>query len=278
VKKAYPNIKFISVDYIGDGLDAVSEGKVFGMLSSTYSAANIFNGGKRKSLKVAGILSSNFDDVFAIATRKNNFVLHSILEKLLLITDPDIINKFMKRGTVITVKPDIDYQRYWIISLLVIVIIFILIYWNARLKYFNKKLEISQFELKEKTKELQVLSITDPLTKTFNRLKMDDVFLQEIKKNQRYHHSLSIFMIDIDHFKNINDQHGHLVGDEVLTKISAIFKNNLRSNDFLGRWGGEEFLVICPFTNLDEVEKVAEKLRKAIEIADFSPVKQITAS
>lgn len=264
-------MKFISVDTIQEELDYVSEGKAYGTIVSVYSAANLFNNEKQRELKVTGVLPPVYDDIASLATSKENKTLHSILEKSLFATDPRLIDEFMTEGAVLSFNPDVNYQKYWGTAIAVVVVFFVLTWWNRYLKNINAQLKDSQ-------QKLELLSITDPLTKVFNRLKMDAVFSREIKSSQRYHSPLSIIMLDVDHFKGINDQFGHPVGDKVLERIAQLVKLHLRSNDFLGRWGGEEFLAICPSTNLEEVKIVAEKLRKTLEINDFSPVIKVTAS
>jgi len=271
IRNKYPNMKFIFVDTIQDELDYISEDKAFGTILSLYSAASLFNNKQQRELKVSGVLPPIYDDIASLATLKKNSVLHSILEKSLIATDPRLINEFMTEGAVVSFNPDVDYQKYWYVAVAVILVVFVLTWWNRYLKNINAQLTDSK-------KKLELLSVTDPLTKIFNRLKMDEVFTQEIKSSNRYHTPLSVIMLDIDHFKKINDEFGHITGDSVLKKIAEIITLNLRTNDFLGRWGGEEFLVICPSTSIDKVKIVAEKLRATLENTKFSSVKKVTAS
>jgi len=271
IKNEYPDIKFVYVDTIQDELDHISEGKAFGAIVSLYSAANLFNNEQQRELKVSGVLPPIYDDIASLATLKENAILHSILEKSLLTTDPRLIDEFMTEGAVVSFNPDVDYQKYWGVAIAVVLVFIILAWWNRYLKNINAQLTDSK-------RKLELLSVTDPLTKIFNRLKMDEVFSQEIKTSQRYHSPLSVIMLDVDHFKSINDQFGHLIGDRVLEKIAQQIKSNLRTNDFLGRWGGEEFLIICPSTNIGDAKIVSEKLRTTLENTEFPPVKQVTAS
>ena len=127
-------------------------------------------------------------------------------------------------------------------------------------------------------KKLEEISITDTLTKIFNRLYLDRNYEYESKRAKRYRKNLSIILIDIDLFKSINDTFGHSIGDEVLIEISMILKQNLRVIDKLGRWGGEEFLIICPETNVENTEILAENLRSIIEKHLFSSVGKVTCS
>jgi len=122
------------------------------------------------------------------------------------------------------------------------------------------------------------LAITDVLTGLVNRLELDSVLGREIERLKRSQHPLSIIMFDIDHFKKVNDNYGHLIGDKCLVKIAKILQNNVRMIDTVGRWGGEEFLIICPETNLNGSQKLANELRLLIEESIFPEAKHITGS
>ena len=135
-----------------------------------------------------------------------------------------------------------------------------------------------QAELEEKNIELQRLSITDKLTGLFNRNRLDHLLNEEFERATRYDHDFSLTIMDIDHFKRVNDTHGHLEGDRLLQEISAILMDNVRKVDIVGRWGGEEFLIIYPNTDLSGAAKVAELIREQIAESNFSNVGYITAS
>lgn len=127
-------------------------------------------------------------------------------------------------------------------------------------------------------KQVEKLSITDSLTGLNNRLRLDDVLADEFKRVARYSLQLSFIICDIDFFKEVNDNYGHLIGDEVLISIAKILRLHCRDVDVVGRWGGEEFLIICRETNIDGAMIVAEKLRALIEDHVFPQVGHKTAS
>ncbi|WP_157822479.1 GGDEF domain-containing protein, partial [Psychromonas sp. Urea-02u-13] len=120
--------------------------------------------------------------------------------------------------------------------------------------------------------------ITDTLTQIPNRLFINNSFDLEFERCKRYQSNFSLILIDIDHFKQVNDNHGHNVGDDVLIDIALILKQNIRQLDLLGRWGGEEFLIICPETTLLQAEIVAEKIREIIEQFEFLEALKLTCS
>lgn len=142
-----------------------------------------------------------------------------------------------------------------------------------------RKLIISyEDEIEEYTNCLEDLSLTDRLTGLNNRIKLDNVFMYEIQKAQRYNNIFSILLLDLDNFKSVNDTCGHQVGDQVLQETAKVFEANFRCTDIVGRWGGEEFLIICPETKLEDAKLLAEKIRKTFEIHDFPVVGCVTCS
>lgn len=127
-------------------------------------------------------------------------------------------------------------------------------------------------------KELEKLSITDKLTNIFNRRKLDEELKSEFDRAVRYRHPLSLLLMDIDYFKKVNDTYGHQVGDYVLQTLAKILKQNIRNSDIVGRYGGEEFMVIAPETNAEEALRLAEKLRQSVEQFTFNDVNKVTIS
>ncbi|MFM2477972.1 GGDEF domain-containing protein [Celerinatantimonas sp. MCCC 1A17872] len=122
------------------------------------------------------------------------------------------------------------------------------------------------------------LSNVDSLTKLWNHKKITELLLHESERTNRYNSPLSIIMLDIDHFKRVNDTFGHIVGDQVLKHFSKILKSNLRHSDYIGRVGGEEFLIILPQTTLHQAYRIAKELLEVIRQSDFAPAGQQTAS
>lgn len=133
----------------------------------------------------------------------------------------------------------------------------------------NKELEQTNNELEKKIAEIKYLSETDTLTEISNRRKFQFEIEKEIARANRYSHDLSFVIFDIDLFKNVNDKYGHTIGDEILKKLALFVKSQLRVNDFFARWGGEEFALLLPSTNLSGAKDLAEKLRSQISTIDF---------
>ena len=127
----------------------------------------------------------------------------------------------------------------------------------------------AQAQLVEQNQLLERLAISDPLTGLYNRLRLDQVLLEELARRQRSAADLSVILLDLDHFKAVNDNHGHQVGDQVLTAVALLLKAGSRHLDVVGRWGGEEFLLVCRETDLAGAAVLAEKLRHLIDSHAF---------
>ena len=117
--------------------------------------------------------------------------------------------------------------------------------------------------------EVQQFAITDPLTKLFNRRKFEELSLTEFERSKRYLRPLCIIMIDLDEFKQVNDTHGHMAGDQVLIGMASLCKKSLRSIDILARVGGEEFMILLPETDSVEALVIAERLRQDVQNTSF---------
>jgi len=122
--------------------------------------------------------------------------------------------------------------------------------------------DISKRKIMEK--ELERLATTDPLTGSKNRRSFLDLFEKEYQRSKRYNHNFALFMMDIDHFKTINDTFGHDMGDMVLKILVAQSYSVLRDSDIFGRWGGEEFIIMLPETDLTKASAAAERLRAVL--------------
>jgi diguanylate cyclase (GGDEF)-like protein len=131
-------------------------------------------------------------------------------------------------------------------------------------------LKRTQDELKKAYAEMEKLATTDPLTNINNRRSILACGEQEFERYQRYKCQFSVIILDIDHFKKVNDNYGHDVGDKVLVKVAHLLQKSIRIVDQIGRFGGEEFLIILPKSSLKDAILVAERLRKSVEQLSFN--------
>jgi diguanylate cyclase (GGDEF)-like protein len=140
-----------------------------------------------------------------------------------------------------------------------------------RLRRVLKERQLST-ERTRMMQKLQKLATTDGLTKLYNSRSFYSQLELEVDRYNRYKHPLSLLLLDIDNFKEFNDNFGHLEGDKVLVRFSQIIKSCLRTNDSAYRYGGEEFTVILPETNGDEAKTVAQRIRSSLETEKFMPI------
>jgi diguanylate cyclase (GGDEF)-like protein len=154
-----------------------------------------------------------------------------------------------------------------------------------KLEEATRQLALTRILLAEKQRECTELATVlaqdahvDALTGLYNRRKFNELCTAEIGRSIRYGTPLALTMVDIDHFKRVNDEHGHLAGDRALVDIARVLGRKMRASDSLCRWGGEEFMILAPHLDLADAVRMADKLRAAVAAFDFGPVGRITCS
>jgi diguanylate cyclase (GGDEF)-like protein len=157
--------------------------------------------------------------------------------------------------------------------------------WSAQISRLIMMLTASALSiaLVSRSQRLLQLATSDPLTGLFNRGYVDDRLAMELSRAQRYGKALTVAVVDADHFKALNDTHGHAAGDVVLKKLAATLRGSFRQSDTTGRYGGEEFVVILPETDIETARRKVESLREAIastpmELADRQETVYVTIS
>lgn len=140
---------------------------------------------------------------------------------------------------------------------------------NKQLKDLAKNYQAALEEITRHRDQLKELSVKDHLTGLFQRRVFDDMLIKEISRSMRQQQPLSIAMLDLDNFKNINDQYGHAVGDDVLIKIGQIFMSLMREADLVCRYGGEELVILMPNTRLSDAQLISERIRLAVKSTLF---------
>ncbi|WP_019894881.1 GGDEF domain-containing protein [Hydrogenovibrio halophilus] len=157
-------------------------------------------------------------------------------------------------------------------SVIVYFLVMFLTYHNEKIKSIGRNL------LQQQNQELHRLSQQDPLTGLYNRGYLTHLLEKQSQGAQEAGTPLSLLMVDLDHFKTINDRLGHQAGDQVLRKIATLLKDVLPEGVSIGRWGGEEFVVLCPGLTLSQAQGLAEQLRHKIELTPFAVDWSVTAS
>jgi len=150
--------------------------------------------------------------------------------------------------------------------------------WATIMKEYQNELNEINNLLVKKTKKYEMIASTDSLTGLYNRRKFSELFISTKNSMLEREKSLSLFILDVDFFKKVNDNFGHNIGDKVLVQIAHSILRNLREIDIVCRWGGEEFVALLPTASLEVTKVVAQKLRKSIEMMEIDVVGKVTVS
>lgn len=281
LKNNYPDIELVTTDNVVEGLRLVDKGKIDAFVGHLAVVRYIIENSSL-DLRIAGKTEYVFEHRIGLPPEHARTV--SIFNKVLARITPEEHNRIYNKW--IRIHTDrVDYSLVWKILFAAFVIIAGIFGWNRwimaekrRIQGLLNDLETLKHQLVIKNEKLKRLAVTDKLTGLYNRIKLDEVLDSEIVRHVRFDGYFGIILLDIDHFKAVNDSYGHPIGDEVLISISHLLLSHIRKTDILGRWGGEEFLIICPGTDCKGAELLAEKLRYKIESYDFSQVPSCTAS
>ncbi|MGB5867623.1 MAG: transporter substrate-binding domain-containing protein [Arcobacteraceae bacterium] len=276
LRQKYPSLDIIEVENIYDGLDRVKEGELFGFIDTLASIGYEFQKKYFGELKIAGKISENLK--LSIAVDKTDTILLNILQKATNNITNELHREIFTKWIPIKYQKGIDYNLVWEISLSAIFLIILVVYWNRKITRTNTLLIEAKKDIEQKNKELEKLAITDKLTNIYNRRKLDEMLEHELNRSQRFKHTFAVVILDIDFFKKVNDTFGHQEGDKVLIQIANILKTHIRKTDIVGRFGGEEFVIICPESHQENVYNLIEKIRLYIENYTFENIGNITAS
>jgi diguanylate cyclase (GGDEF)-like protein len=263
VRRDYPNLRVLNSASEREALDMVSERQADLTLRSLVVAAYTIKKEGLFNLKIAGKLPG-YGNALRIGVSRDLPRLRDILDKavrsITALEREEIVNRHIS----INVETVADYGLIGRIAVGFALVVAVVVAWNLRL---NKLYE-----------ELERRSQTDTLTQIANRTRIDALLRQEIERASRYARPFAVILFDIDHFKAVNDAHGHLAGDKVLVALARIVAEAVRSCDMVGRWGGEEFLVLCPETEAASAMVLAERLRLAVREHPFETPSRQTVS
>lgn len=261
LKTKHPKLTFVEVASVSDGLQKVAKGELFGLVGALsiigYELQYNF-----PELKIAGQFDENW--YLGIGVRNDKPLLLSALNKAIESIPKNTLQEITNKWISVRYDKAANFSDLWKYLALVFFVISIVIYRQHVLKKYNG--------------ELQKLSNTDALTGCANRQKIDDVLLYQINLFKRHQQPFSIILCDLDRFKEVNDQYGHLAGDTILKGFTTLISTHIRANDLIGRWGGDEFLIICPNTNSEGAKQLAIHLKQSFSSYLFSDIGHVTAS
>jgi len=249
----YPEIEVVEVANLDAGLKLVRRGELFGMIGTLATIGYAIQDRYVGDLKISERFQDTID--LSIGVRKDSPELLAIFNKVIDTVKPDQHRSIANKWVAVHYKEVPNYTLLIMLAVVFLIFAAFLIYRQRQLRGHNVVLER--------------LSTTDRLTGLFNRLKLDEMLELRHAEFQRFGHCFSVIMLDIDNFKPVNDQFGHQVGDQVLVKVGEVIKKHARGVDSVGRWGGEEFLIICPETEVSGAVVRAEHIRTEIKNTYF---------
>jgi len=275
LKRDYSNVEIVKVDNVYDGLKRVESGDIYAYVDTLEATSYELRNNSFSDLKISGKLEEKI--ILSFGIRKDDYTLFDILEKALASISSAEKKKIYDQWVYVSIDQT-DYSLIWkVLSAIALLALFFLYRYKVTLNYNSQLLGINK-ELAKLNTQLEELSQTDQLTKLANRRYLDESLLREIKRANRYQLDLCIVLIDIDFFKKVNDTYGHPQGDQVLKEMAQILRENSREVDTVGRWGGEEFLIILSQVDLSQAISICEKLRLKVKEHDFGMEHQVTAS
>ena len=269
LKSEYTNINFIPIDSSEEAFSLIHEKEIFGFIDNILSLSHQMIKEKLSTVKISGTIPYNLE--IRISTNKENFIFIDVINKIIPLIENDEKKEISKKYQLILFEKINDYSWVYkfVFPLLFTIIIILLV--NSKMRKEIRKRKKAEEALKD-------YSNRDSLTKIFNRAKIDLAIKDEIKDCKSSGEVFSIIFFDIDNFKLINDDFGHIKGDNILKSISSLVSANIRETDIIGRWGGEEFIIILPKTNADKAFILANNLRELIYKNDFNLNRAVTIS
>lgn len=262
LRKKYPSLNIVDVDSINDGLEQVNRGTLYGFIGTLVTVAYETQRNFVGEIKIAGKFDEKWE--LGVATRNDEPQLRKIFDDAIASISEQQKQQILNQWLAVRYEQVVNYKDLWQWLILSVFILVFLLYRFYVLRQYNEK--------------LKRLTITDNLTQIYNRMKLDSELEQQANLYQRYQQSFSIMIIDIDHFKQVNDQYGHQSGDVVLVEFTQVIQKHIRKTDIFGRWGGEEFMLIIPNTDIHKALIQAEKLRLLVAKHNFKVLGHLTAS
>jgi diguanylate cyclase (GGDEF)-like protein len=279
----YPEIKIKILSSEEEGLIAVEKGEIDVYVGSLYSTNASINQLKLTSLKINGWIF--LQDQLRIGFTKNKSHLIPLFNQAIERISTKQHNDILNRWSNVQIVKQSDYTLLYYFAGIT-AIVFMVFFWRyfialkifTALNYKNQELEQIKTALLLANKNLEYLSFHDNLTQLYNRHYFMSTLEDHFSDVVRQKSISALFMIDLDFFKKINDEHGHNVGDKILQQFSAILSNTLRAGDIAARWGGEEFIVLLPKANKEQSMSSANRLIQAVEHYDFESKIRLTIS
>lgn len=254
VRREFPNLRIVLVDSEAEAFATVSRGMADMTLRSLTVAVYTIKTAGWFNLKVAGHLPG-YENALRIGVRRDEPELLAALDRGVGTISAAERTSIANRHVSIQVQSPLDAWTLAKLLALPAAVLLTSLFWIVKLVRVNER--------------LRVQSRTDVLTGLANRSHLNEVCRSEMERAGRYGRPMAIILVDLDHFKQVNDRFGHVFGDQVLVEFAALARKALRATDTVGRWGGEEFLILCPETGSGAAFAMAERLRRMMREYDF---------
>ena len=269
LRNHYPDIQITLVKTPSQGLKLVESGNAYGYIDTVPTINYQMLRWGISHLKISGVLDLQYAMSVGVSTRQPELL--GIFNKIISDTAEQ------ERQAVLKNWLSIDYQAprdnvlfwQWLSASVLILIVLIYRYWRVRKHNRN---------LRHLNRHLEKLSLHDHLTGLANRYALNQRFNAETRVSNQTRQVFSLILLDIDYFKHINDCYGHAVGDRLIKEFAVLLQTLVRDSDMVGRWGGEEFLILCSQTGKRGAYQLAEQIRLRLQQHAFSVETQITAS
>lgn len=290
LRRYYPSIPLRDFDNEQQALLALSEGKVDLAVGSLLAVNSLIHDNGMSNIQVIGLaqphdqlrfgVSKIVDSGLAPASISMVELIGRLNRAIEQIYEQQHVNIYRQWNNVKYIE-NTDYRMLVWPSVVLLLITAMVLWRNRSIASYSRalaksyqELENLQQQLLEKNRTLEFLSIHDHLTKLYNRNFISQRAAEAVQSHERFKQPVSLIIMDIDHFKRFNDRYGHSIGDDVLVAVADVAKNNLREVDHIGRWGGEEFVIMCPNSDLDAAHILAERIRITVEKIQIAGVSE----
>lgn len=263
LRRDFPQLKLMLVETEAQALAAVNERRADLTLRSLIVAASTIKREGWFNLKIAGQLPG-YGNQLRIGVSKSQPELRDRLNQAVQSITPAERQAVVDEHVRLNVVTALDTRWLRALAGVLLAVLLTSAFWIRRLRKLNL--------------QLQQATLTDALTGLRNRHDFDALYERELARSRRHGMALSVVLLDIDYFKRINDELGHPVGDRVLQETAGLLKQCARTIDHVIRWGGEEFLLLCPDTSAEQAKTLAQRLAQAVRQHDFGLGRPVTLS
>ncbi len=258
----HPELNLILMNSTEDGLRLLRSGGIYAMVDSLAAATYFINKQVADDLKISAYLNHHVS--IALASSPDQGELNTIINTGISLLPPGLVPKITNKWTMPNSPADNFSNFTWKAIALCLAGLLLLV--------------IRSRKPAEKHLDSVHLSEIDPLTRLMNRFKLDQALEHEYHRSLRTQTPFSIILMNVDHFKSINDQHGQEMGDKMLIQFSEVLSRTVRKIDLVGKWCGQDFMIICPDTPLQGAKRLAEKIRREVSACQYPVPGNFSAS